>query len=90
MNRTGLILLIACEVISLMLIYRLWTHKHRPGIIERCVLSIILLVPLLGWIFYGFVATSPESHDENLPMRDDGGGGGGGGYHGGGHGAGHG
>lgn len=82
MNRTGLLLLIGYEVISLVLVYRLWTRKQRPGIVERCVLSLVLLVPVLGWIFYGFLATSPESHGENLPTRDDGGGGG---YHGSGH-----
>jgi hypothetical protein len=39
MNRKVLILVIAYEVISLVFIYRLWTRKQRPGIIERSVLK---------------------------------------------------
>ena len=70
MNHTLLILLILYEVISVVWIYRLWTRKQRPGVIERCVLSVIVLVPFLRWIFYGFLGVSPpDSHGDDIPHR---------------------
>lgn len=89
MNHTLLIMVILYEVISVVFIYRLWVRKYRPGILERCVLSIVLLVPFLGWIFYGFLGPTPETHGEDLPECDYDSGSGYG-HHGGGHdGAGH-
>jgi hypothetical protein len=69
-----LFLLILYEVISCVLIYRLWTRKIRPGVVERCVLSLVLLIPLFGWAFYGFLRTSPDPHGEDVGDRSSGGG----------------
>jgi hypothetical protein len=65
MNLTFLILLIVYEVVSVVLIYRLWTGKRRPGLVERCLLSIVLLVPFAGWFLYLFLKSSPGQHGEN-------------------------
>ena len=70
-----LCLLILYEVISFMIIYRLWIRKVRPGVIERCVLSLVLLVPLFGWAFYGFLRTTPDGHGEEPSDYWSGGGG---------------
>ncbi|HEY3857962.1 MAG TPA: hypothetical protein VGO67_26545 [Verrucomicrobiae bacterium] len=66
MNDSLLFFVILCEVIGGMFIYRLWTRKQRPGIVERCLLSVILLIPFFGLVFYGFVRTSPDAHSDVL------------------------
>lgn len=64
--------LIIYEIISLILIYRLWTGRKRRKILQRCFLSIILLAPVLGWLLYGFVVISPDEHADELPERWEG------------------
>ena len=81
MNSMLLFLLILAEVISVMLIYRLWTRKKRPGVVERCFLSVVLLVPLFGWLLYGFLRTSPDAHGEDVGDHSSGGGVGDTGHH---------
>lgn len=67
LNHKFLILLILYEGISAVLIYRLWTRKQRPALLERSVLTAVLLVPFLGWIFYGFLRDWPDPHGEKCP-----------------------
>ena len=66
MNTLLLYLLILYEIISTILIYKLWARKSRQGVLMRCFLSLILIVPVLGWLFFGFLGTSPESDGETL------------------------
>jgi hypothetical protein len=66
--------LILYEVIIFLIIYRLWTSKIRPGVIERCLLSAVLLVPLIGWPFYVFFRTAPAAHGEDVGDQSSGGG----------------
>ena len=75
MNKRLLFCVILYEIVGGMFIYRLWTRKQRPGIVERCLLSIALLFPFLGLLFYGFLRTSPDTHSDELPEHytgDDG------------------
>ena len=75
MSRSLLISVILYEVIGGVFIYLLWTCKQRPGVVERCLLSLALLFPFLGLVFYGFVRTSPDDHGDVLPEHytgDDG------------------
>jgi hypothetical protein len=67
MNRTLLILAgILYEIITAVFIYRLWTGKNRPGTVECCFLSVVLLVPFFGWFVYLFLKPSPSEHGENV------------------------
>jgi len=74
MTTLRLCLLILYEVISVVIIFRLWTRKHRPGVIERCLLSLVLLVPIFGWVFYVFLKSSPDAHGEDVGDHSTGGG----------------
>lgn len=65
MNNGILFLIILYEVITVMIIYKLWTAKPRLAILERCLLTAVLFVPFFGWIMYLFLKTSPEAHGEN-------------------------
>jgi hypothetical protein len=60
-----LIFLILYEVITVVFVWRLWTRKSRPGIIELCLLSIVLFIPFCGWFLYLFLWSSPDAHGEN-------------------------
>ncbi len=64
MSRTALICLVLYEIITVAFIYRLWTRKHRVGVVERSVLTLVLLVPFLGWLAYAFLAPSPDTHSD--------------------------
>ena len=64
-----------CEVISFIWIYYLWTVKKHVPIWERCVLTAVLLVPVAGWLFYGFIMNSSDPHSDILTEYDDGRGG---------------
>jgi hypothetical protein len=81
MKNTRLILLILYEVVSVILVYRLWTRDKRLGVVERCFLSVVLLVPFFGWIFYGFLKIEPDAHGEDVGDHSTGGGVGDSGHH---------
>ena len=49
--------------ISLCLITRLWCLRHRTSIFTRLVWSLILLVPIFGWLFYAAFYRPPERQD---------------------------
>jgi hypothetical protein len=73
MNRTTIILGIVYEVISVVFIYKLWTRKRRVGIVERCFLTVALLVPFAGWFIYAFLAPPmPAGHWDDLHEHYDG------------------
>jgi hypothetical protein len=61
-----LILLIFYEVISAVFICRLWFRKNRIGVMEKSLLSMILILPLFGWLFYFFLKPSPTAHGEDV------------------------
>ena len=61
--------LILLEGISLLLILRLWRRKRNMPAWRRCLWSVVLLVPILGWLFYAFLTTNPDAHPDDLPER---------------------
>src|SRR5947209_1174406 len=58
------------EVISLLVIYRLWTTKRRKGIVFRVIWSVFLLIPLLGLILYFFITVRREFFEQRLAPRE--------------------
>jgi hypothetical protein len=53
------------EAIGLIMIWRMWSKRQR-SVFARCFWTVLLLVPLLGPLFYSFAGCSPEAHDESL------------------------
>jgi hypothetical protein len=84
MNIWGIILLSSLEIVALIVIVRLWMHRHL-GVLPRLLWSVVLLVPLFGLLLYGFLHTDPDAHPDGAPdsWPGYGGGGDGGGGHGG-------
>ena len=60
------------EIISVVIIFGLWTRKRRVAIVERCLLSLVLLVPFFGWFIYAFLKPSPDGHPYDLHQQWDG------------------
>lgn len=57
MNPFGPVVLAAALSVSAVLIYRLWRRPDAPG--KKILWSLVLLVPLFGWIFYGALYKPP-------------------------------
>ena len=69
MNAFQIVGLALLECISLFLIVRLWRGSRKMSVFSRCLWSVVLLIPLLGWLFYGFVTINPDKHSDELPER---------------------
>jgi hypothetical protein len=67
LSSPNIFVLAVLESISVLLILRLWARKRKTSLLFRLFWSLALLVPFLGPLFYGFVATSPDDHGEDLP-----------------------
>jgi hypothetical protein len=72
MSTLQIIGLVVLESISVFLIVRLWRRRRRMSVLSRCFWSVVLLVPLFGWLFYGFVVTDPDEHSDLLTEHWDG------------------
>jgi len=60
------------EVLGLAMIARLWTKKPKPGLFRRVVLSLVLLIPGVGLVLYGFIALGdPAPHGEDAASYSD-------------------
>ncbi len=57
-------------LVSIYLIALLWTRHRRDGVLKRCLWSCILLVPVIGWVFYGGLYQLPPVQSEDLRARE--------------------
>ena len=58
--RVGLMLGAVCLTVSMCLIARLWIVHRRAAVISRLVWSLVLLVPVLGWLFFAAFFNAPR------------------------------
>jgi hypothetical protein len=67
--KPALNVLAACELLGLYLLWRLWRCKNSRSLHFRIFWSVLLLVPVLGVVFYGLAANDPSEKpgepDEN-------------------------
>jgi hypothetical protein len=79
---TSSIIIFASSVfVSLCLIARLWVVHRTDSILAKALWSIVLLIPLLGWIFYGGFYHPPDAsgvpasteHSSNISGYGEGG-----------------
>ena len=52
--------LVAWTVVSLGLIGSLWTKHRRDRMAKKLFWTVVLCVPVVGWIFYGGMYKPPE------------------------------
>jgi hypothetical protein len=68
--------------VSLCLIARLWVVHRRAWVISKLVWSVVLLIPIFGWLFFVAFFRAPEAlswtghaeHGRNAPYAGSGGG----------------
>jgi hypothetical protein len=73
-----------CLYISVCLILRIWIIHRRAGFLRKMVWSLIVLIPLFGWLAYGGCFRPLETNSNPCPREHDwasGSGEGGGGFH---------
>lgn len=58
------------EVVALFVVLHLWT-KRRMRIVPRLFWSIVLLVPALGLLMYGFIQINPDRNPERMETQSD-------------------
>jgi len=54
---------------SIFLIYRLWKNNKSDFWIKKVFWSIVIFVPIFGWIFYGGLYKSPPVKPENMQSK---------------------
>ena len=58
------VLLIVCESVGLCLVTRFWVMRRKLGVLHKLAWSVVLLVPVVGWLFFAAFRQPPE-RDEN-------------------------
>jgi hypothetical protein len=71
LNHGEKIALAICLGISATLVLHLWYARRHDSVLKKCFWSLVLFVPVLGWVFYGgcYTAISPRG-DSPGPMFD--------------------
>lgn len=64
MKDFGFLLLTLFQTLSVAFLWHLWTHEKQLGVLERILLSVLLMAPFLGWLFYLFIRLEPKPHGE--------------------------
>ena len=61
-------LLIVSEGFSLCLIARLWLTRRKMRVIRKLAWSVVLLVPVVGWLFFAAFCPAPgrDEHGGNV------------------------
>ena len=68
MDKGQIILIAILEAVGVILIVRLWVRRRMP-VLRRIVWSVILLLPLLGPLFFGFTQLNPSEHGDEPPDK---------------------
>ena len=58
--RVGIMVGAVCVALSLCLIARLWLVHRGDGIVGRLAWSFVLLMPILGWLFFAAFYHAPR------------------------------
>jgi hypothetical protein len=67
----GVILFYFCAWLSLSLIIRLWLKERKDSWYKKLMWSLILCIPLGGWIAYGAFYTSLPENDVKVGRNTD-------------------
>ena len=65
MSMFTMVVAVILEFCSFVAIGHLWTHKPKALLVSRFLWSLILLIPIIGPLFYVFLRIEPEPHGEN-------------------------
>lgn len=63
-------ILVVCASISVGLIYSLWATHGRDNKLKLVFWTLVLCLPIIGWIFYGGMYTPPEVQESGSQARE--------------------
>jgi hypothetical protein len=69
MKAAQITVLVILEAVGLLMIFRLWSRGSKGSLGRRIVWSVLLLVPLVGPLMFGFVSLDPSEHGEDVGDR---------------------
>jgi hypothetical protein len=61
------VLIALVEGVSLLLIGHLWLTRNKVGVAAKCLWTLVLLVPALGPLLYGFSGLNLSRHKDPDP-----------------------
>lgn len=64
----AIIVVALLEVAALFAVMRVWRQKRRHWV-SKLLWSVLLLVPVLGLLFYGFLTITPEAKPDHTEDR---------------------
>ena len=70
MTTKQLILGSVFEIISLIVVIRIWLKRYHKSRAARLFWSIVLLVPIFGLIAYYFLTEAPDRHPDYMGSMD--------------------
>ncbi len=50
------------EAVAFIFVWRLWLKRRKTSLASRVFWSVVLLVPVLGILLYGFCLSNPDEH----------------------------
>ena len=62
-------LIILWVVVSGYLIFNLWRSHPQDSLIKRILWTAVLMIPFLGWIFYGGLYNVPDGQAPDLQAK---------------------
>jgi hypothetical protein len=69
-RNAAVVLAAACVFVSLCLVARLWVVHRKASVLRKLVWSVLLFLPLIGWIFYGAFFHPPNISDNRAPTEN--------------------
>jgi hypothetical protein len=67
MQTPQIIVIVLLESVSLLAIGHLWLRRKKVALLSKCFWTIVIVVPALGPIFYGFSAITQNEHGDDPP-----------------------
>lgn len=65
MDTFTIIMAVVLELCGFVAIGHLWTRKSKKSFVGRCLWSVLLLVPILGPLLYGYLQIEPDENPES-------------------------
>jgi hypothetical protein len=67
LQTSEIILIASLESVSLLAIGHLWLKRKKVALLAKCFWTIVLVVPALGLILYGFSVITQDPHGDDPP-----------------------
>jgi len=67
LHANEILLIILLELVSFSAIGNLWLRRKKVARLAKCLWTVVLIVPALGLLLYGFSAITQDPHGDDPP-----------------------